>query len=140
MINSFEKGNNIKEKEPYIKEKESSYITNIDNKFNNIIINKMNESTIFKPSLTSKDKIVFDEELILDNKIKELHQQKTNYLNYQSDLSIKNRFILFDWIMEVTSSFHFKRKTFCSCINLIEIFFSKCKVSTNEIQLSYSTT
>ena len=110
MISSFEKGNII-ENEHYIKEKDSSYITNIDNNFNNIIINKISESTnkfIFKPYLNSKEKL-FDEELILDNKIKELHLQKTNYLNNQPDLSVKNRFILFDWIMEVTSSFHFKK-------------------------------
>ena len=140
MIKAFEieKVSNIIEKEPCIKEKVSSYNTNIDNNFNNNAINKINESTckyIFQPYLTSKDSLFYDEELILDNKIKELHQQKTDYLNYQPDLNIKKRFILFDWIMEVTSSFHFKRKTYYSCINLIEIFFSKCKVSTYEIQL-----
>jgi hypothetical protein len=137
-MNSFEKVNNIIEKEPCMKEKVSSYSSKIENNFYNIAINKINESTskfIFKPYLTSKDKLFFDEELILDNKIKELHRQKTNYLNYQPDLSIKKRFILFDWIMEVASYFHFKRKTYYSCINLIEIFFSKCKVSTHEIQL-----
>ena len=138
MMNTIEIVNNIIEKEPYIKEKVSSNNTNIDNNFNNIVINKIHEPTskyIFKPYLTSKDNLFFDEELLLDNKIKELHQQKTNYLNYQPDLSIKKRFILFDWIMEVASLFHFERKTYYSCINLIEIFFSKCKVSTNEIQL-----
>ena len=58
-MNPFEKENNIIEKEPYIKEKDSLYISSTDNNFNNIIINKMNESTskfIFKPYLTSKDK------------------------------------------------------------------------------------
>ena len=137
-MKEFEKENNIKEKESYVKGKDSTYITNIDNNFNNIIISKLNESAnkfLFKPYLITKDRFFLDEELILDNKIKELHRQKTNYLNYQPYLSIKKRFILFDWIMEVTSSFHFKRKTYYSCINLVEIFFSKCKVSTYEIQL-----
>ena len=74
---AFEKVNNIIEKEPYIKEKVSSYNTKIDYNFNNIAINKVNESTskfIFKPYLTSKDKLFFDEELLLNNRIKELHQ------------------------------------------------------------------
>ena len=130
MMNTSEKGSNGIEKETQIKEEVSSYSTNV--------INKINDSTskfIFKTYLNSKDKLIFDEELILDNKIKELHQQKTDYLNSQPDLNIKKRFILFDWIIEVTSFFHFKRKTYYSCINLIEIFFSKCKVNTNQIQL-----
>lgn len=138
MMNPSEKVNNTREKESCMKEKVSSYNPSIYNNSNIIDIHKNSESTnkfIFKPYLTSKDKIFCDEELILDNRIKELHLQKTNYLNFQPDLNIKKRFILFDWIMEVTSSFRFKRKTYYSCINLIEIFFSKCKVSTNEIQL-----
>jgi hypothetical protein len=89
----------------------------------------------FKPYLTSKDEYKFDENLILENKIKELHKHKTNYLNYQPDLSIKKRFILLDWIMEVSSQLHFKRKTYYFCLNLIELYFSKCIVNTNQIQL-----
>ena len=138
MMTTFEKESNETEKELLIQEEVSSYNSNIENNSNNIFINKINESSnkfLFKAYLTPKDKLFYDEELILDNKIKELHQQKTDYLNYQPDLSIKKRFILFDWIMEVTSYFNFKRKTYYSCINLIELFFSKCKVSTNEIQL-----
>ena len=89
----------------------------------------------FKPYLSSKDEYIFDENLILDDKIKELHKHKNNYLNYQSHLSTKKRFILLDWIMEVSSQLHFKRKTYYFCVNLIELFFSKSIVNTEQIQL-----
>jgi hypothetical protein len=90
---------------------------------------------VFKPYLTAKDAYKFDEELILENRIKELHKLKSNYLNYQPDLSIKKRFILFDWIMEVTSQLHLTKKIYYSTINLVELFFSKSTVDINKIQL-----
>jgi hypothetical protein len=37
--------------------------------------------------------------------------------------------------MEVSSQLHFKRKTYYSCVNLIDLYFSKCIVHTNQIQL-----
>ena len=104
----------------------------------NINYNKMNVATNkfeFKPYLTSKDEYKFDENDFLEKEINELHLLKTNYLNYQPDLSIKKRFILLDWIMEVSSQLHFKRKTYYTCVNLIDLFFSKCIVNTNQIQL-----
>ena len=104
----------------------------------NINYYKMNVATNkfeFKPYLTSKDEYKFDENDFLEKEINELHLLKTNYLNYQPDLSIKKRFILLDWIMEVSSQLHFKRKTYYFCINLIELYFSKCVVKTNQIQL-----
>ena len=106
-----------------------------DKNLNYIEINKPMNKEKFKPYLTSKDEYKFDENLILENKIKELHKHKTNYLNYQPDLSIKKRFILLDWIMEVSSQLHFKRKTYYFCLNLIEMYFSKCIVNTDQIQL-----
>ena len=78
----------------------------LDIKINNNNNNKMNETSniiVFKPYLTSEDKYKYDENLILENSIKELHKQKTNYLLYQPDLNIRKRFILIDWIMEVSS-------------------------------------
>ena len=105
---------------------------------NNINYAKKNEPLNFKkfkPYLSSKDEYIFDENLILDDKIKELHKHKTNYLNYQNNLSAKKRFILLDWIMEVSSQLHFKRKTYYFCVNLIELYFSKSIVSTEQIQL-----
>ena len=110
--------------------KKSYLDININNKIN-VTPNKL----VFKPYLTSKDKNKYDENLILENNIKELHEQKTNYLIYQPDLNIRKRFMLIDWIMEVSSQLHFKRKTYYSCINLIELYFSKCIVNTNQIQL-----
>ena len=104
---------------------------NIYNNKMNVISNKF----VFKPYLTSKDEYKFDEIFFLENEINELHKLKTNYLNYQPDLSIKKRFILLDWIMEVSSQLHFKRKTYYSCVNLIDLYFSKCIVNTNQIQL-----
>ena len=104
---------------------------NIYNNKMNVISNKF----VFKPYLTSKDEYKFDENFFLENEINELHKLKTNYLNYQPDLSIKKRFILLDWIMEVSSQLHFKRKTYYSCVNLIDLYFSKCIVNTNQIQL-----
>ena len=104
----------------------------------NINYNKMNVATNkfeFKPYLTSKDEYKFDENDFLEKEINELHLLKTNYLNYQPDLSIKKRFILLDWIMEVSSQLHFKRKTYYTCVNLIDLFFSKCIVNTSQIQL-----
>ena len=104
----------------------------------NIYKNKMNvisNKFVFKPYLTSKDEYKFDENFFIENEINELHKLKTNYLNYQPDLSIKKRFILLDWIMEVSSQLHFKRKTYYSCVNLIDLYFSKCIVNTNQIQL-----
>jgi hypothetical protein len=103
--------------------------------YNKIIVDDCPIPKKFKPYLSSKDEYKYDENLILENKIKELHKHKTNYLNYQPDLSVKKRFILLDWIMEVSSQFHFKRKTYYFCINLIELYFSKCVVNTNQIQL-----
>ena len=101
---------------------------NIYNNKMNVISNKF----VFKPYLTSKDEYKFDENFFLENEINELHKLKTNY---QPDLSIKKRFILLDWIMEVSSQLHFKRKTYYSCVNLIDLYFSKCIVNTNQIQL-----
>ena len=89
----------------------------------------------FKPYLTSKDAYKFDEDLIIENRIKELHKLKSNYLNYQPDLSIKKRFILFDWIMEVSFQLHLTKKIYYSVINLVELFFSKSTVDINKIQL-----
>lgn len=90
---------------------------------------------VFKPYLTIKDAYKFDEDLIMENRIKELHKLKSNYLNYQPDLSIKKRFILFDWVMEVTYQLHLTKKIYYSTINLIELFFSKSTVDINKIQL-----
>jgi len=90
---------------------------------------------VFQPYLTIKDAIKFDEDLILENRIKELHKLKSNYLNYQPDLSIKKRFILFDWVMEVTYQLHLTKKIYYSTINLIELFFSKSTADINKIQL-----
>lgn len=90
---------------------------------------------VFKPYLTIKDVYKFDEDLIMENRIKELHKLKSNYLNYQPDLSIKKRFILFDWVMEVTYQLHLTKKIYYSTINLIELFFSKSTVDINKIQL-----
>ena len=104
---------------------------NIYNNKMNVISNKF----VFKPYLTSKDEYKLDENFFLENEINELHKLKTDYLNYQPDLSIKKRFILLDWIMEVSSQLHFKRKTYYSCVNLIDLYFSKCIVNTNQIQL-----
>jgi hypothetical protein len=103
--------------------------------YNKIIVDDCPIPKKFKLYLSSKDEYKYDENLILENKIKELHKHKTNYLNYQPDLSVKKRFILLDWIMEVSFQFHFKRKTYYFCIYLIELYFSKCVVNTNQIQL-----
>ena len=104
----------------------------------NISHNKESEiihKFVFKPYLTAKDVCKFDEDLIIENRIKELHKLKSNYLNYQPDLSIKKRFILFDWIMEVTFQLHLTKKIYYSSINLIELFFSKSTVEIDKIQL-----
>ena len=89
----------------------------------------------FKPYLSSDDDYKYDEFLYLDKKLEEVHKVKVNYLKSQNELSYKKRFILLDWIMEVCYQFHFWRKTYFSCINLIDIFFTKCKVPTDQIQL-----
>ena len=109
----------------------NTYDKNINYNKMNVVTNKFE----FKPYLTSKDEYKFDENDFLEKEINELHLLKTNYLNYQPDLSIKKRFILLDWIMEVSSQLHFKRKTYYTCVNLIDLFFSKCIVNTNQIQL-----
>ena len=106
-----------------------------DKKIKHIKTNESPDIKKFKAYLTSQDECKFDENIIIENKIKELHKHKTNYLNCQPDLSIKKRFILLDWIMEVSSQLHFKRKTYYFCVNLIELYFSKCVVKTNQIQL-----
>jgi len=90
---------------------------------------------VFKPYLTAKDECKFDEDLIIENRIKELHKLKSNYLNYQPDLSIKKRFILFDWIMEVSFQLRLTKKIYYATINLIELFFSKSTVEIDKIQL-----
>ena len=89
----------------------------------------------FKPYLKSKDEYKYDENLILEYNMRNLHKHKTNYLNYQPDLNMKKRFILLDWIIEVCAQFKFKRRTYYSCINIIELYFSKCIIKTNQIQL-----
>ena len=106
-----------------------------DKKNNSLEIKESLNAIEFKPYLIYKDECIYDENIILEKNIKSLHKQKTNYLTYQPDLSPKKRFILFDWIMEVSSQFRFKRKTYYSCINLIELYFSKCVVKINQIQL-----
>ena len=112
-----------------------SHQSQFDKNINYAKINESLKFKKFKPYLSSKDEYIFDENLILDNKIKELHKNKTNYLNYQVNLSAKKRFILLDWIMEVSSQLHFKRKTYYFCVNLIELYFSKSIVNTEQIQL-----
>ena len=103
----------------------------------NITNRQINEvqKFVFKPYLTARDEYRFDEDLIIENRIKELHKLKSNYLNYQPDLSVKKRFILFDWIMDVTFQLHLTKKIYYSTINLIELFFSKSTVDINKIQL-----
>ena len=104
----------------------------------NITNNQINEAVqkfVFKPYLTARDECKFDEDLIIENSIKELHKLKSNYLNYQPDLSAEKRFILFDWVMEVTFQLHLTKKIYYSSINLIELFFSKSTVDINKIQL-----
>jgi hypothetical protein len=98
-------------------------------------INEEVQKFVFKPYLTARDECKFDEDLIIENRIKELHKLKSNYLNYQPDLSVKKRFILFDWLMEVTFQLHLTKKIYYSSINLIELFFSKSTVDINKIQL-----
>lgn len=110
---------------------DNTYDKNIYNNKMNVITNKFE----FKPYLTSTIECEFDENVFLEKKIYELHKQKTNYLNYQPELSIKKRFILLDWIMEVSSQLQFKRKTYYTCVNLIDLYFSKSIVNTNKIQL-----
>ena len=117
------------------KEQTPSHKNLFDKNINYIEKNDASNFKKFKPYLSSKDEYIFDENLILDDKIKELHKHKNNYLNYQSHLSTKKRFILLDWIMEVSSQLHFKRKTYYFCVNLIELFFSKSIVNTEQIQL-----
>jgi hypothetical protein len=104
---------------------------NVINKQINEVVHKF----VFKPYLTTRDEYKFDEDLIIENRIKELHKLKSNYLNYQPDLSVKKRFILFDWLMEVTFQLHLTKKIYYSSINLIELFFSKSTVDINKIQL-----
>jgi hypothetical protein len=103
----------------------------------NITNRQINEvqKFVFKPYLTARDEYRFDEDLIIENRIKELHKLKSNYLNYQPDLSVKKRFILFDWLMDVTFQLHLTKKIYYSTINLIELFFSKSTVDINKIQL-----
>ena len=103
----------------------------------NITNRQINEvqKFVFKPYLTARDEYRFDEDLIIENRIKELHKLKSNYLNYQPDLSVKKRFILFDWLMDVTFQLHLTKKIYYSTINLIELFFSKSSVDINKIQL-----
>ena len=103
----------------------------------NITNRQINEvqKFVFKPYLTARDEYRFDEDLIIENRIKELHKLKSNYLNYQPDLSVKKRFILFDWLMDVTFQLHLTKKIYYSTINLIELFFSKTTVDINKIQL-----
>ena len=78
----------------------------------NITNRQINEvqKFVFKPYLTARDEYRFDEDLIIENRIKELHKLKSNYLNYQPDLSVKKRFILFDWLMDVTFQLHLTKK------------------------------
>ena len=89
----------------------------------------------FKPYLTSGDDCKYDEFLYTDKKMEDVHKIKVNYLKSQNEMSYRKRFILLDWIMEICYQFHFWRKTYFSCINLIDIYFTKCKVPTNQIQL-----
>ena len=103
--------------------------------FTNKKISETEHKFVFKPYLTAKDECKYDEDLIIENRIKELHKLKSNYLNYQPDLSVKKRFVLFDWIMEVTFQLRLTKKIYYSSINLIELFFSKSTVDINKIQL-----
>jgi hypothetical protein len=103
--------------------------------FTNKKISETEHKFVFKPYLTARDECKYDEDLIIENRIKELHKLKSNYLNYQPDLSVKKRFVLFDWIMEVTFQLRLTKKIYYSSINLIELFFSKSTVDINKIQL-----
>ena len=89
----------------------------------------------FKPYLSLEDANKFDEFLHIKKKLEELHKVKINYLSFQKEMNLRKRFILLDWIMEVCYQFHFWRRTYFSCINLIDIYLTKCKVITNQIQL-----
>ena len=98
--------------------------------------NELSKKFVFEQYIKIKDQYKLDENYVIEDEINELHKLKTHYLSYQPDLNIRKRFILIDWIMMVSSELFFKRKTYYSCVNLIDLYFSKCTVNTDKIQLA----
>ena len=118
-----------------IKNSNPDYFDIISTSDNSEYIQSHKDIIKFKPYLAVEKEHKYDELFHLEKKLEEVHIVKINYLKFQNEFNTRKRFILIDWIMEVCYQFHFLRKTYFSCINLIDIYFTKCKVKTNQIQL-----
>ena len=118
-----------------IKNSNPDYFDIISTSDNSEYIQSHKDIIKFKPYLAVEKEHKYDELFHLEKKLEEVHIVKINYLKFQNEFNTRKRFILIDWIMEVCYQFHFCRKTYFSCINLIDIYFTKCKVKTNQIQL-----
>ncbi|CAD8146814.1 unnamed protein product [Paramecium pentaurelia] len=58
-------------------------------------------------------------------KFEEIYSYQKNYLKNQNEIQSHMVAILFDWLIEVAHSFHFKRETFYLSINYIERFLHR---------------
>ena len=62
--------------------------------------------------------------------------KRKDYCSYLQSMNPRNRWILFDWIMEISNLQHFNRETYHLCVMLFDIYLSKIKsLSVSEIQL-----
>ncbi|CAK82283.1 unnamed protein product (macronuclear) [Paramecium tetraurelia] len=69
-------------------------------------------------------------------KFEEIYSYQKNYLNNQNEIQSHMIAILFDWLVDVAHSFHFKRETFYLSRNYIERFLHKQpNVSITKFQL-----
>ena len=62
--------------------------------------------------------------------------KRKDYCSYLTSMNPRNRWILFDWIMEISNLEHFNRETYHLCVMLFDVYLSRIKtLSVSEIQL-----
>jgi hypothetical protein len=73
---------------------------------------------------------------LLDKEAELYYLRKRDYMNHQPMIKAIMRSILFDWLMEVSFKFRFKRCTLHSAIMLIDLYLSMVpNIPTNMLQL-----
>ena len=63
------------------------------------------------------------------------YDRKTDFMQKQSDITIRMRLILLDWLVDVHRKFGLLQQSLFSCINIVDGYLSVCNVNRNKLQL-----